>query len=162
MPEDHESDAEAAGAVDGEPAPGDQDGSGDAPPDAGPAASDAVTRTVDALYVGLGIGLLTVQRAQVQRRDLARRLKPRIAEARDAVAGATGHVDPRVMRGLKEVDDRLRAAEERLEALLDQIEEKLPPTARSLARHARTVAQDAAHDARHQLRDLATRRSPAA
>ncbi len=116
----------------------------------------------DALLVGVGLGLISVQRAQVHRREITRLLGPRVAEARDALAGATGQFDPRALHRVKDIEARLHDAEERLEALLDQIEEKLPPAARSLARQARSVARDAAHDARHQLRDLAARQPPAA
>jgi hypothetical protein len=56
----------------------------------------------DAAYVGIGLGLMAFQKAQVQRRELS-----------EALRTATGDVRATVGDNLKVVEERLRAATER-------------------------------------------------
>ena len=56
----------------------------------------------DAAYVGIGLGLMAFQKAQVQRRELS-----------EAFRQATGDVRSTVGDNLKVVEERLRAASER-------------------------------------------------
>ena len=130
---------------------------------------DEITKIVkDAAYVAIGFGLLTVQKAQVQRRELADQFqgqlvdpaKAQLAEAREnlekVTADATsqweklsGSVDDRV----KLVEERLNDLEDRFESLLDEIEAKLPEQAAELVAQAREVAKEA----RGQVRSLVNR-----
>lgn len=118
------------------------------------AARSLQSHLEEALFVGVGLGLLAVQRAQVRRRELLRHLGPRFGDARTVIAGATGHVERRV----KALEERLDDLDERVEAVLDRFETRLPEPARGVAAQARRAARDA----RTQIRDLARRRSPAA
>ena len=130
---------------------------------------DDITQIVkDAAYVAIGFGLLTVQKAQVQRRELTDQFqgqfidqaKAQLAEAREnlekVTADATSqweklsdNVDDRV----KLVGERLNDLEDRLESLLDEIESKLPEQAAELVAQAREVAKEA----RGQVRSLVSR-----
>ena len=78
--------------------------------------ADAAARLREALYVGVGLGVLGFQRAQVQRRALERQFQ------------------------------QLRVAAGQLEARLDpvmaEIEDQLPEPARGLARQVRSVVRD--------------------
>lgn len=98
----------------------------------------------DALYVGVGLGVIGFQKAQVQRNELQKQLKGQ-------VGGASKAFEERV----KLLEERLQGVESRFEAVLDQLEDRLPDQARDIAKQARTAARDA----RAQVRGLATRAS---
>ena len=109
-----------------------------------------LTKTLkDALYVGVGFGVLTFQRAQVQRQELQKQLGQQLDEARDTVQKLSGTAEDR----FKVLEQRLTELEDRVESVLDQVEDKLPEQARELVKQAR----DAAKDAQGQLRALVTR-----
>ncbi|MEY2455581.1 MAG: prefoldin beta subunit [Acidimicrobiaceae bacterium] len=103
----------------------------------------------DALYVTVGLGVIAVQKAQVQRQELNKRLKSQADEAKGSLQHLTKVVEDRV----KLVEERLEGVETRFEGLLDQLEERLPDQARDLAQQARTAAKDA----RTQARTLVSR-----
>ncbi len=105
--------------------------------------ADDVARTAkDALYIGVGLGVIGFQKAQVQRVELTKTLKSQ-------VTSLSGSVDDRV----KLVEERIDALEERLDAVLDEIEAKLPEQAREIVQQAR----EAARDARQQVRSVVAR-----
>ncbi len=127
--------------------------------------TDDVTKIAkDALYVGVGAGVIAFQKAQVQRVQLTEVVTTQVDEVRtrlesllgsipadDVVADAkfrlealAGTLDGRV----KLVEERLDAVEDRFEAVLDDIEAKLPEQAREVVKQAR----DTARDAREQVR----------
>lgn len=121
----------------------------------------------DAIYVGVGLGVIIFQKAQVQRVELTKVLKGQIGEAkeqldklgdgaedvvgdlRSRIEAVAGTVDDRV----KLVEDRVDAVEDRFEALFDEIEAKLPEQARDIVAQAR----EAARDARQQVRSAVGR-----
>lgn len=121
----------------------------------------------DAIYVGVGLGVIIFQKAQVQRVELTKVLKGQIGEAkeqldklgdgaedvvddlRSRIEAVAGTVDDRV----KLVEDRVDAVEDRFEALFDEIEAKLPEQAREIVAQAR----EAARDARQQVRSAVGR-----
>jgi hypothetical protein len=100
----------------------------------------------DALYLTVGLGVITFQKAQVQRRELQKRLDIQFGDARSQLKGLVRKVDDRV----KVVEERLEGVEARVDALLDQVENRLPKPAQGVTRQARAVAKDA----RHQVRTL--------
>ena len=109
--------------------------------------TDEITKTArDAAYVVVGLGVLGVQRAQVRRQELAKRL----AEPRASVEGRFEGVRGEIARRVKDVDDRVEQAIDRLETSWQPIESRLPEQARSLVKQARVQAKEA----RQQLRTL--------
>ena len=122
----------------------------------------------DAAYVAIGFGVLAVQKAQVQRREITEQLQAQVidqartqlTEARENLEKITsdttaqweklsGTVDDRV----KLVEERLSDLEDRIDQVLDQVQSKLPEAAAELVSQAR----DAAKDARQQVRSLVAR-----
>lgn len=122
----------------------------------------------DAAYVAIGFGVLAVQKAQVQRRELTEQLQTQVIDqaraqlndARENLEKVTqdttsqweklsGTVEDRV----KLVEERLSDLEDRIDQVLDQVQAKLPESAAELVSQAR----DAAKDARAQVRTLVSR-----
>ena len=109
--------------------------------------TEEITKTArDAAYVVVGLGVLGVQRAQVRRQELAKRL----AEPRASVEGRFEDVRGEIARRVKDADVRVEKAIDRLEATWEPLEERLPEQARSLVKQAR----DQAREARQQIRTL--------
>lgn len=122
-------------------------------------ADDVTKIAKDALYVGVGAGVIAFQKAQVQRVQLTEAVTAQVDEVRtrleallgsipadDVVADAkarlealAGTLDDRV----KLVEERLDSVEERFEAVLDDIEAKLPEQAREVVKQARETAREA-------------------
>jgi hypothetical protein len=106
-----------------------------------------ITKTVrDAAYVVVGLGVLGVQRAQVRRHELAKKLVEPRTQIEDKLGDARGEFAKRV----KEVDTVVEQVIGRLEATLEPIEGHLPTQARDLVQQAHTQAREA----RQQLRSL--------
>ena len=103
----------------------------------------------DAAYVGVGMGVIGFQKAQVRRQELLKALDGQVDEAREGFAKLTGSVDERV----KLLEERLGELESRIEVLVDQFEDRLPEQARELVKQAR----EAAKDAQGQLRAIVNR-----
>jgi ElaB/YqjD/DUF883 family membrane-anchored ribosome-binding protein len=111
----------------------------------------------DAAYVSIGFGVLAVQKAQVQRQELQKRLETGLGEAK----GGFEKLGEDVQDRLKVVEERLEALgkqldaaaddfEERLDKALDEIQSRLPDQAKELF----TKARDAGKDYRTQVRKL--------
>jgi ribosome recycling factor len=108
-----------------------------------------ITKVVrDAAYVVVGLGVLGVQRAQVRRQELVKRLAEPKTQFEDRIGGARGEFTKRV----KEVDTVVEQVIGRLEATLEPIEGRLPTQARDLVKQAHSQAREA----RQQLRTLLT------
>jgi len=103
----------------------------------------------DAVYIGVGAGVLAIQQAQVQRREVQKQLGAQLGEARQQLGTAAERIEER----MKLVEERLETVEDRLEAALDSVEEQLPEQARELVQQARKAAKDA----RGQIRELVNR-----
>ncbi len=133
---------------------------------------DDVTKTLkDVAYVAIGFGVLTAQRAQVQRREITRQaqeftnglpdqLTAQINEARENLERVTTDATSQLERLSDTFDDRIKLVEERLadletriDTVLDTVESRLPDQAADLIAGAR----DAARDARGQVRTLVGR-----
>ena len=108
---------------------------------------DTVTDTArDALYVGIGAGVIAFQKLQVQRVELTKALSSQIDDAKgnaeksiESAKGSFDHVSELVDDRVKLLEERLAVVETRLEKLLDQIEGKLPEQARDLVKQAREL-----------------------
>lgn len=117
---------------------------------------DDVTKTVrDALYVGVGFGVIAFQKAQVQRHEATKALQTQLGEAKTQFQHLTTNVEDQV----KGLEERLEGVEERLEGLLDQVEAKLPTQAQDAVKQARTVAKDAQSQLRGLVRQNGNRRA---
>lgn len=118
----------------------------------------------EALYIGVGLGVIAFQKAQVQRVELTKQLKAQLGDAREQVEKIGSSSDDLASDARRQVDkltdsfegrvklveERLEAIESQIEGLLDQIEDKLPEQARALVRSARETAKEA----RSQVRSL--------
>jgi uncharacterized protein YicC (UPF0701 family) len=105
------------------------------------AASEDLTKLAkDALYVGVGLGVIAFQKLQVQRQELMKRGDGR---------SLTKLVEDRV----KTVEERLEGVESRIDKALEQLESRLPEQAREVSKQARTAAKEA----RTQVRSLVNR-----
>ncbi len=89
------------------------------------ADDDLAERIRDAAYTVVGLGVLGVQRLQVQRRDLSRSLRPQVRDAASRLQTLATTADAKV------------------NPVLDRFEENLPDATRDLVRAAREVATEA-------------------
>jgi ribosome recycling factor len=106
-----------------------------------------ITKAVrDAAYVVVGLGVLGVQKAQVRRQELVKKL----AEPRTQFEASLGDARGEFTKRVKEVDTVVEEVIGRLEATLEPIEGKLPTQARDLVKQAHFQAREA----RQQLRTL--------
>jgi len=105
--------------------------------------NEVTTIARDAAYVVVGLGVLGLQKAQVQRVDLTNRvqgsdLDERLTELRSALYA-----------GVKHLDELVEHAFTFVETTLEPLEEQLPAGARDLAQKARVQARGV----RSQIRD---------
>ncbi|HVM54219.1 MAG TPA: hypothetical protein VM262_13560 [Acidimicrobiales bacterium] len=111
----------------------------------------------DAAYVTIGFGVLAVQKAQVQRQELRKRLESSLGDAKggfeklgEDVGDRLKLVEERLEALGKQVDAAADDVEERFEAALDEIQARLPEQAKELFEKARAAGKDA----RTQVRQL--------
>ncbi len=122
----------------------------------------------DALYVGVGLGVIGFQKVQVRRQELTKAIKSQIGDAR----GSLDKLDTDVIREartqvekladgfedrVKVIEERVDAVESQVDQVLDQLQDKLPEQARELVKQARDTAKQAresAKEARSQVRNL--------
>ncbi len=106
---------------------------------------DTLTETLrDAIYVGIGAGVIAFQKLQVQRVELTKSITAQLDEAKGSAKGSIDSVSGSVEDRVKLVEERLKGLESRLESLLAQIEDKLPEQARDLVKQARDLVGRAA------------------
>lgn len=145
-------------------------------------ADDVTKIAKDALYVGVGAGVIAFQKAQVQRVQLTEAVTAQVgaakgqldglggsaeavvAEVRTRLEGLLGSLDAdEVVSDLKArlealagtVDGRVKLVEERLDAVEERFEAILDDLEAKLPEQAREVvkqARDTAKDAREQVR----------
>ena len=119
-----------------------------------PKSASALPRDIanvakDLVYVTVGFGVLAVQRAQAQRRDLQEKLSSQVGAGKSGIEKATAAFEQQ----FKALEARLATVEERIDATLDQVEAKMPEQTRAAFHQAR----EAARSARNQVRSLVTR-----
>jgi hypothetical protein len=102
--------------------------------------TEGVTRTArDAAYVVVGLGVLGIQRAQVRRQELMKRLEDPKTVLEERLGGVRGEITKQV----KAIDDALEQVIEQFEAGLEPIEERLPTQARDIAKQVHTYTREA-------------------
>ncbi len=112
---------------------------------------DDLTKAVkDAAYIAIGFGVLTVQKAQVQRRELTSAIRTQADEAREQLDKLTGEtlagfekLSGTVEDRVKLIEERVADLEDRVDTILDEVEAKLPEQAADLVKQARSAAKDA-------------------
>jgi ABC-type taurine transport system ATPase subunit len=107
-------------------------------------AEEIGRRITETVYVGVGLGVLAFQRAQVRRRELSALLDQRVGESRTVARS--------VEQGLLALDDRAVA----LEAMVfERLEPALPEAARAALEQARAVATTVRAQVRERLNQAA-------
>jgi hypothetical protein len=77
---------------------------------------DEVTKIAkDALYVGVGLGVIGIQKIQVRRNELQKQLKGPVGGAREQVGSLSKAIDDRV----KLVEERLQGVEGRVRSMVN-------------------------------------------
>jgi hypothetical protein len=97
----------------------------------------------DVAYVAVGLGVLSYQRAKVQRIDLQNRLSHDLALEQRKADMRHG-----VAKGFRQVDDLAESADRFVATTLQPLEDKLPPSVTQLTLRAR----DQARSVRIQIR----------
>ncbi len=110
---------------------------------------NAVKFARDAVYVGVGAGVLLFQRAQVQRREFAKTVEDRLGAGREQVESLTSTWQKSFEDQVRTLDERVTAIEERVDSVLDSVQARLPEQARDALQQAR----EAARSARAQMRE---------
>jgi hypothetical protein len=114
-------------------------------PDINDLATEAATLARDAVYVAVGLGVLGLQRAQVQRNELGdrvagdRNLEDLLTEARTALHS-----------GVRQLDEIVETAISCVESTFQPLEEQLPSPAKEVAGRAHVQAREL----RGQVREL--------
>jgi hypothetical protein len=93
---------------------------------------DIGRRARDVFYVGVGLGVLAFQKAQVRRRELSALVERRVGESRTVARS--------VEQGLIALDERATAFEA---MVCERIEPALPEAARAVLEQARAAASAA-------------------
>jgi ElaB/YqjD/DUF883 family membrane-anchored ribosome-binding protein len=127
--------------------------------------TDVRSTVRDAVYVGIGFGVLAFQKAQVQRVELQKKLESNVGEAKGGFEKLTEDVQDRLklveerLEALgKQVDDAADDFEEKLGKALDEIQDRLPEQIKDVFVKARTAGKDA----RTQVRQLVRKDDTAA
>jgi len=107
-------------------------------------ANEVTTRARDAAYVVVGLGVLGLQRAQVQRNELQKLANDLASEER------LDDVRSRLTCGVRHLDGFVDEAVHFVEAALEPLEEQLPTVARELA----DLAHAQVRQVREQIREL--------
>ncbi|MBI5087891.1 MAG: hypothetical protein HZB15_03205 [Actinobacteria bacterium] len=120
-------------------------------------ADDVATKLAsiarDAAYVVIGFGVLTVQQAQVRRRELVDSLSERsVVKQLGITREQIEDTVQRVERRLSTLDDRLMSVESRIDAAVESATERLPEQAGHLVGQAHQVAKAARTHVRNLVR----------
>jgi hypothetical protein len=105
---------------------------------------DIGRRVLDVVYVGVGLGVLAFQKAQVRRRELSALLDQRVGEGRTVVRS--------VEQSLIALDDRAAALEAKV---FERLEPGLPEPARAVLEQARAAATTVRAQVRERLNQAA-------
>ncbi|MGH9088619.1 MAG: hypothetical protein ACRDYZ_11020 [Acidimicrobiales bacterium] len=119
-------------------------------PDLNDLTTEVAHRARDAAYMVVGLGVLGFQRAQVQRRQVQRRLSGEI----DLDQRLNG-IRTAVTTGVLQIDELVEGAVQMVETTLHPLEEQLPPVAREMAQRL----HDQAREIGDQVKHLVTPRS---
>ncbi len=106
--------------------------------------------TRDVAYVAVGLGVLGLQRTQVQRQAIQRRV--RAGELEEVVEEVVAGLRAGLTRGVQQADAVVELTIGQLESSLEPLEQQLPPPVRELV----AIAHTRAREARSQLREAVT------
>lgn len=106
----------------------------------------------DAAYVGVGFGVLTFQRAQVQRQEIKKLVEAQLGDAKGGFSQLSGTVEERV----NQLEVRLEGVQEQLETALGEIEANVDKALDELSAHLPEQARDALGNARTAAREATT------
>ena len=106
----------------------------------------------DAAYVGVGFGVITFQRAQVQRQEIKKQLEAQLGDAKVGFSRLSGTVDDRV----KVLEERLEGVQGQLETVLADIEGNLEKALDELSTRLPEPAREALDSARSAAREAST------
>ena len=111
--------------------------------------SALTTAAKDALYIGVGLGVLAYQRLAVQRQELTKLIKDALGKGSAPMSELVKNLEGQ----LKAVEAQLKSLELRVDGVLDGVEAKLPTQAAEVLAQARTAARTA----RNQVLNLVPR-----
>jgi len=111
------------------------------------AAQDITSVAKDAAYVVIGAGVLSYQKAQVQRQELLKRLSDPKAVVGNRIKGARTDLSG----AIHTVDAQLEDVISRVEAAYVPLEDRLPTPARDLAKQVRTQAKETGSQIRDRI-----------
>jgi ElaB/YqjD/DUF883 family membrane-anchored ribosome-binding protein len=121
-----------------------------------PSLEDVTKVLKDVLYVYVGIGVLTYQKAQEQTKALRERLSDQAKAGRNGFETITKNIETMAKTAegqFKAFEERLGAIEERIDGMLDGVQAQLPDPAADLLKQARTAAKTA----REQVKNIVSR-----
>lgn len=113
--------------------------------------ADLTKALKDAAYIGIGFGVLTFQRAQVQRRELQSQVDAQLDEAKGSFTKLSGTVEDR----LKQLEERFEGVQRQLEDVRSEVESNLDKAMDGLSSRLPEPARDAFDSARKAARDAA-------
>ncbi len=112
----------------------------------------------DAAYVGIGFGVITFQRAQVQRQEIKKQLEAQLGDAKGGFSKLSGTVEDRVklleerFEGVQgQLESVLAEVESNVDKALDELATRLPEPARDVFANARSAARDASSQLRARV-----------
>jgi hypothetical protein len=111
-------------------------------------ADQVVAALRDAAYITVGFGVLTVQQAQVRRRELVSFLSERFETSKSQVETFVDALE----RRFGTLDQRMIEIELRFDSLVEQFTDKLPTPAAGYVGQAHTAAKSARQQVRGLLR----------
>jgi hypothetical protein len=113
-----------------------------------PTTDDITRMAKDAVYIAVGLGVLTVEQLDARRREVAEALSQQFDAGREQVEQILKAIESQ----LCQADERLQAFETRLDTTLDSVRERLPEPAGELFARARSAATTARTEVRERLR----------
>jgi paraquat-inducible protein B len=94
----------------------------------------------DALYIGVGFGVLTFQKLQVQRNELQKAIDEKVVDlGKERLEKVRGDVESQ----MKALEERLDTIEAKIDEALDELQGKLPEQAADVLGQARSAVKSA-------------------
>ena len=106
----------------------------------------------DAAYVGVGFGVITFQKAQVQRQEIKKQLEAQLGDAKGGFSKLSESVEDRV----KLLEERFEGVQGQLESALGEVEANVEKALDELAARLPEPARDALGTARSAAREATT------
>jgi hypothetical protein len=121
--------------------------------------TQATKAAKDALYIGVGFGVLAFQQAQTRRHELAATLEknglPTVRKGLEAGRAQLEKLSDALDRPLTGLDDGVVAVEAKVDAVLDTVQARLPDPAATALGQLRATAKVATNQVRDRVRTSA-------